>query len=212
MNRRILILALALAAATTTTACGSKKPKVQDTVDSQPTSEPEPPKPPPPKCEKLEEKCESKGGKKAKIPGSLLVFEPTNGWTYAQQEKITVAQLADEDACQGLVGHEVADAKKVDAARQTALELLAAELKLTLPKTKVQWKSGEKYEQSKVPQLRWTLEKVVRGAKKGDLLIVGTQPNDGKAVLGVAFVPSDDDKSIEKVLKSFDTIGAGEAP
>ena len=210
MNRRILTLALALAA--TTVACGPSKKPAHDPVDTQPTADPEPPKPPPPKCEKLEEKCESKGGKKAKIPGSLLVFEPVMGWMYAQEEKLTVAQLADEDSCQGAGGHDVPDVKKVEAARQTALEGLAAELKLTLPKTKVQWKNGEKYDAGKVPQLRWTLEKVVRGAKKGDLLIIATMPNDGKAVLGVAFVPSDDDKSPEKILKSFDTIAAGEAP
>lgn len=208
MNRRTLILALAFA--TSMAACGPKKQPVKE-PEPEVTSEPEPPKPPPPKCEKLEEKCESKGGKKAKIAGSLLVFEPVMGWTYAQMEKLTIAQIGDEDACQGVVGHEVPDPKKVDAARQTALEGLAAELKLTLPKTKVTWKNGEKYDAGKVPQLRWSLEKVVRGAKKGDLLIIATQPNDGKAVLGVAFVPSDDDKSAEKILKSFDTIAAGEA-
>ncbi len=215
MNRRTLILALALALASSAVACGPKKPPRQDPVDSQPSSEPDPPKPPPPKCEKLDEKCESKGGKKAKIPGSVLVFEPVLGWTYAQGEKVTIAQAGDEESCQGLIGYEapdVKDVKKTDAARQAQLDAIAAELKLSLGKSKVAWKNAEKYDKGKVPLLRWTLEKVTRGAKKGDLLIVASVPNDGKAVFGVAFVPGDDDKSAEKIVTSFDTIAPGEAP
>lgn len=212
MNRRPLILALALAS--TALACGPKKQTKVDTADTAPTVDPSPPPPPPPKCEKLEEKCEAKGGKKAKIAGSLLVFEPVAGWTYAQMEKLTIAQAGDEEACLGIAGHEVADAKdakKVEAARQAALEALAADLKLTLPKTKVSWKSGEKKDVGSLTIFRWTLEKVSRGAKKGDILIVASQPNDGKAVLGVGFVPTEDDKSAEKIVGSFETLAPGDA-
>ncbi len=217
MNRRtqIGVLALALAFAASSVACGPKKQPPKDPVDTDPTSEPDPPKPPPPKCEKLDEKCESKGGKKAKIPGSVLVFEPVLGWLYAQGEKATIAQAGEEESCQGLVGYEapdVKDTKKTDAARQAQLDAIAAELKLNLGKSKVAWKNAEKYDKGKVPLLRWTLEKVTRGAKKGDLLLVATVPSDGKAVFGVAFVPGDDDKSAEKIVTSFDTIAPGEAP
>lgn len=212
MNRRPLILALALAG--TALACGPKKqPKVEPDVDTAPTVDPKP-QPPPPKCEKLDEKCEAKGGQKAKIAGSLLVFEPVAGWVYAQTEKLTLAQAGEEDACQAVAGHEVADAKdakKLEQTRQAELEALAAELKLTLPKTKVDWKKGEKYEIGKLTVYRWALEKVARGAKKGDLLIVASQPEEGKAFLGVGFVPSDDDKSAEKIVKSFDTLAPGDA-
>lgn len=209
MNRRPLILALALAG--TALACGPKKPAKVDPPDTAPTVDPTPPPPPPPKCEKLEEKCEAKGGKKAKIAGSLLVFEPVPGWVYAQTEKLTIAQAGDEDACLGIAGHEVPDPKKIDAVRQSQLDAIAAELKLTLPKTKVSWKSGEKYEIGKLTVFRWALEKVSRGAKKGDVLIVASQPNDGKAFLGVGFVPGDDDKSAEKIVASFDTLAPGDA-
>jgi hypothetical protein len=207
MNRRPLILALALAG--TALACGPKKQTKVETVDTAPTTDPTPPPPPPPKCEKLEEKCEAKGGKKAKVANSLLVFEPVGGWIFAQTEKLTIAQSGDEDACLGILGHEVPDAKdakKVDAARQAQLEAIAAELKLTLPKTKVTWKNGEKYEIGKLTVFRWVLEKVSRGAKKGDLLIVASQPEENKAFFGVGFVPSEDDKSDEK-----NTLAPGDA-
>ena len=71
-------------------ACGPKQqPKPPD---PEPTAEPEPPKPPPPKCESLDEKCEGGGGKKARIAGIGLQFEPVGGWVYAQGEKATVAE------------------------------------------------------------------------------------------------------------------------
>jgi hypothetical protein len=213
MNRRPLTLALALAG--TLLACGPKKQTPVDTADTAVTAEPPPPPPPPPpKCESLDEKCKAKGGKKAKIAGSLLVFEPVAGWIYAQTEKLTIAQAGDEDACLGIVGHDAPDAKeakKVEQARQAQLEAVAAELKLTLPKTKVSWKSGEKYEIGQLTVFRWALEKVSRGEKKGDLLIVASQPADGKAFLGVGFVPGDDDKSAEKIVASFDTLAPGDA-
>lgn len=211
MNRSSLMLALTLAAAVS--ACGPKK---QPVIEPQPdpTTEPEPVKPPPPKCEKLDEKCEAKGGKKATIPNSNLVFEPVTGWVYAQGEKITIAQHGDEDACIGIAGYEATEAKdqkKIDAARQAELESVAKDLNITLGKAKVTWKSAEKYDKGKIPMLRWQLEGVTRGAKKGDLLIIATAPSDGKALFGVAFVPGDDDKSGEKVVESFDTIAPGEA-
>ncbi|MFO0593287.1 MAG: hypothetical protein U0441_37440 [Polyangiaceae bacterium] len=217
MNRRSLILALALAVSAT--ACGPKKQPVTPPPDTETTAEPEPPKPPPPpKCESLDEKCESKGGKKVKVPGSNLVFEPVLGWRYAHGDKFAVAQAGEEDACMGLVGYDAPDAKdakKTEAARQAQVEALAAELKINLLKTKVAWKKPDKNNDGKVPLLLWTIEQdkeVVRGAKKGQLLVVATNPSDGKAVLGIAFVPSDDDKSGAKIVPSFNTLAAGEAP
>src|SRR5262245_44524481 len=102
MNRSPFILAFALTVSIA--ACGPKKQPAPPPVETATTSEPEPPPPPPPKCESLDEKCKAKGGKKAKIPQSLLMFEPVTGWIYAQGEKATVAQAGDEDACLALTG------------------------------------------------------------------------------------------------------------
>lgn len=214
MNRRLLILALSFATFTTA-ACGPKK-QPKPPVDTEPTSEPEPPKPPPPKCEKLDEKCEGGGGKKARIAGISLRFEPVMGWTYAQTEKATIATTGTDTACLGLAGYDVPDVKdtkKVEAARQAELDVLVTELGLTLGKLKVAWKSP--VDQLEVGALKlqiWELKDVTRGGKKGDLLLVASPPNDGKALLGVGFVPKDDDQSGGKIMTSIQTLAAGEAP
>jgi len=214
MNRRPSILALpfalalGLALATTVAACGPKKPPKADPVDTQPTVEPEPPKPPPPKCESLDEKCEAVGGKKARIAGSALAVEPVVGWTYAQGEKATVAQTGADTACFGLTGYDVPDVKKADPPRQAALDVLVAELGLTLGKVKVNWKAaGDKLEVGALKLQLWEVKDVTRSGKKGDLLVVNSAPSDGKALLGVAFVPKDDDQSGQKIMKSIETLG-----
>ena len=85
-----------------------------------PTAEPAPP-PPPPKCERLDEKCEGGGGKKARVANMLLAFEPVASWTYVQGEKATVVQTGTEGACYAFAGHETPadakDTKKLEAAR-----------------------------------------------------------------------------------------------
>ncbi len=214
MNRRPLILALTFSAAMAS-ACGPKK-QPQPPVDPEPTAEPEPPKPPPPKkCESLDEKCEGGGGKKARIAGIALKFEPVVGWTYAQEEKATVAQTDAESACLGLAGHEAPDAKdakKLEAARQAELESLVAQLGITMGKTKVPWKTaGDKLEVGALKLQVWEIKGVTRGAKKGDLLVIASAPGDGKALLGVAFVPGDDDQSGEKIMTAIQTLAPGEA-
>lgn len=213
MNRSPLIFAFTLA--TAALACSPKKPPAP-VEDIAPTAtETEPPKPPPPpKCEALDEKCKAKGGKKVKIPLTTLMFEPVTGWTYAQGEKATIAQAGDEDAAMALVSYEVADVKdvkKVELGRQAELDALAAELKITLGKTKVNWKKFQEDKDGKVPLLNWGLPEVTRGTKKGELLIVSSVPSDGRAIFGIAFVPSDDaNSSGEKLVGSFHTLAPGE--
>ena len=213
MIRRPLILALALAGSVL--ACGPKKqPKEADTADTQPTATATTTPPPPPKCEKIDEKCEAKGGTKARIAGIGLNIEPVTGWTYAQTEKATVAQSGAETACFALAGHEAdpKDAKKLEQARQASLEVLVAELGITLGKAKVAWKSpGDKLEVGALKLQVWELkEPVTRGAAKGDLLVLASQPSDGKALLAVAFVPKDDDQSGAKIMTSIQTLAPGD--
>lgn len=210
MNRRPLILALTFAAAMTS-ACGPKKPP-EPPPDPEPVAEPEPPKPPPPKCESLDEKCEGGGGKKARVAGIPLKFEPVAGWTYAQTEKATISQTGDETACLGLAGHEVPDAKKLEAARQAELDILVKELGITMGKAKVPWKvAGDTLEVGDLKLQVWEIKAVTRGARKGDLLLIAGAPGDGKALIGVAFVPGDDNESGEKIMTSLQTLAPGEA-
>ncbi|MBK8257480.1 MAG: hypothetical protein IPK82_33030 [Polyangiaceae bacterium] len=213
MNRRPLYLALVLAS--TVLACGPKKPPKVDTVDTATTSDPAPP-PPPPKCEKLDEKCEAKGGKKARIANISMNFEPVPGWMYAQGEKATVAQASNDGACMALTGHEAPadakDAKKLESARQTALEVLVGELGITLGKAKVTWKSpSDKIEVGQIKLQVWELkDPVTRGTKKGALLVVASQPGDGKALVAVAFVPEDDEQNGTKIMPSIQTLASGD--
>ena len=105
------------------------------------------------------------------------------------------------------------DAKKVEAARQTEFDVIAAELGITMGKAKVPWKSaGDKLEVGALKLQVWEIKDVTRGAKKGDLLVIASAPADGKALLGVAFVPKDDDQSGEKIMTSIQTLAPGEAP
>lgn len=214
MNRRPLILALALAG--TVLACGPKKQnKDIETADTAPTVDPTPPPPPPPKCEKLDEKCEAKGGKKARVAGVSLTIEPVVGWVYAQGEKATVAQSGTETACLALAGYEAGDgkdAKKFEQARQAELEVLMTEVGITLGKAKVPWKTPtDKFEVGSLKLQVWEVKDVTRGAKKGDLLVVAGPPNDGKALIAVGFVPKDDDQSGGKIVESLQTLAPGDA-
>jgi hypothetical protein len=136
-----------------------------------------------------------------------MVIEPVPGWTYAQAEKLTVSQVGEEQACLAVTGHDVPDPKKIDAVYPAQLEALARELKISLGKIKVKWKQPDKMPNGKVPLSRWVVEGVTRNQKDGNLLIVATQPDGGKAVFGLAFVPAGNDADAQKVLTAFTTLG-----
>jgi hypothetical protein len=216
----LLPLALAL-----TLGCKPKPPKEPD-PPPEPIAEPEPPpkKPPPPKCESLDEKCSSKDDTHAKIARSDLVFTPPPGWVYAQMSGATVAEQGDATlAIGGYDGDK--DAKKDTANRDAAFADLLKQIAIENPgsKKKVPWKKADTphpvgdfkldlWELTPHPvgdfKLDlWELKDFVRGAKKGPLVVVAGPTGEGKGIIIIGFVPADDDKSSDAIVKSIDSLG-----
>lgn len=177
--------------------------------------EPEPPPPPPrvekpkpKKCEALEEKCEGASGKKARVSGAPFSFEPASGWAYAQEEAVTIAQTADSGPAVALVAHDTGDAKAQPTNRDAAFDALIKRLALTPPKKKVGWKKPA--EVKDVGELKislYQLEGAARGDKTGPLLVFAAPLPDGKSLLGVGFVPEDDESSADAaILQSIESI------
>jgi hypothetical protein len=167
--------------------------------------------PPPPKCESLSEKCTAKADTRAKITNSDLVFTPTTGWLYAQQSSATVAQTTESGPGFALLGIEIdlKDVKKEVASKDAAVTELVKQLGLVPLKRKVAWKKPDDHEAVGPIKLElWQLEEGARGAKKGPILIVAASTGDGKVVVGVGFVPADDESGADKtILASIKSLG-----
>jgi hypothetical protein len=200
--------------ATSLTSCGSATPDPAPPIQTAAPARAVAvlPPPAPPKCEALAENCAAEDGKWAKIPASEMVIAPVPGWIYAQGQKLTISQQGDAGPCLAVTGHEVPDPRKIDKVYPVQLEALAGELDIHLGKASVKWKQPDKLPGGKVALSQWIVRAVKRGETGGDLLIVATQPQDGKAVFGVAFVPDGDDADAAKVLASFATLQSPEDP
>jgi hypothetical protein len=122
-----------------------------------------------------------------------------------------MAQASDAGSAIAFLGIEfdAKDAKKEAAVRDAAVAELLKQLGLAPLKKKVGWKRSDKDETIGGMKVQlWQLDKAgVRGTKTGPLLIVSAQAGDGKAVLGVGFVP-DDDKSgaDDAIMKSIQSL------
>ncbi len=205
--------AASLAIAGLAVACSSTPPP------QPPEPEPPPPpkaevKPPPPKCESLDEKCEGGSGKKAKVVGVPFTFEPASGWTYAQEEKVSIAVSGEGGPALVVLSHDAGDSKTEGANRDAALEELVKRLELTLPgKKKVGWKKPA--EVKNVGDLKvslYQIEGAKRGDKKGPLLVFAAPLPEKKAMLGVGFVPEDDQTSADAaILQSIESLHAAAA-
>jgi hypothetical protein len=172
------------------------------------------PPPPPPKCEAFAEKCAGTADTRAKIINSVLVFTPAAGWFYAQQSSSTVAQASDAGPALAFLGIDVdpKDARREVAAKDAALTELCKQLGLAPLKRKVAWKKpDDKKVLGNVKAELWQLEEAgARGLKKGPLLVVSGSGPDGKAVIGVGFVPDDDKSSADvAIMKSIESLGIG---
>lgn len=184
--------------------------------------EPEPPKPepakqaePPPapkKCETLDEGCKAEADTKARVARAPLQFVPATGWTYAQGETITIAQLSDDGPCIAMMTYEVGDGRMEIVNREGALDVLAKQVGVTLPRKKPAWKRPD--EQKKIGGLdvsMWQSDGGARGDKKGPLLVFDARIEGAKALLGIGFVPADDASAAdEAILKSIESLGKSE--
>ncbi|MFT3774697.1 MAG: hypothetical protein QM820_55810 [Minicystis sp.] len=179
-----------------------------------PTTVAQPAPPPPAKCERIEEKCAGQAGKRARIAGVLLTFEPAEGWLYAQGESATVVQSANGESWLAVAGYSAGDQKDhrhETASRDAQLEALGRELQVTLPKKKIAWKRADTVED--VGDLKvsfWELEGATRTGNQGSLLLFSAPLTEGKALLGIAFVPKDEPTASEQILKSIKSISSGE--
>jgi hypothetical protein len=191
-------------------ACGGSKPAGPTTATATPTSTgtaTSKPPPPAPKCEALDEKCASKKATKAKIGGSDFQLTPPEGWVYAQLADGLVAQVDAEGAVMVVRGVTIPDAKKEE--RDKHVEELAKLVGASLGKKKINWKAKADITKdlAKSKADFWLLEGAVRGKAKGVVLAMWSGRGDGKALVGLVFVPSDDSKkSDEAALAAFDTL------
>jgi hypothetical protein len=210
--------------------CGSKPPPPPEPAPEPPPA-PKPEPPPPPKCETPSENCKAAADTHARIAGTSYVFTPVTGWVYAQLSNVTIAQVNAENSPAMVIAAYAADkdAKKELGQRDTAFADLSKEIGLTPPKTKANWKqptckcagkacagSGGDLCKAMTPvsDLKanvWQLDGGVRGGKKGPILVVQAPLGEGKALLGVAFVPDDDQSGADQaILKAIESIGPGE--
>ncbi|AUX23642.1 uncharacterized protein SOCEGT47_041700 [Sorangium cellulosum] len=206
---------LALSAAAALAAACSAPPPPQPVTPAPvatPTSPP-PPAPPPPKpCKALDEGCQAEDSTRAKIAGSTLVITPAKGWTYAQGESATLAQAADDGPALATAQVDVGEGKQAAEKRDAALAALAQELDVTLPKKKVNWKRPDDTKEIAGKKLGlWQREGAMRGERKGPLLIFADAGEDGEIVLGLGFVPDDDDSGADAtILQSIESISVAE--
>jgi hypothetical protein len=181
----------------------------------EPPPEAPPPPPPPPKCESFSEKCQSKPDTRAKITSSDLVFTPAPGWVYAQQSSSTLAQSSETGPGIAFLGidFDAKDAKKELASKDAAVTELSKQLGLTPLKRKVSWKKPDDNKTIGGMKVQlWQLEEAgVRGLRKGPLLVVAATAADGKAVVGLGFVPDDDKTAADvAIMKSIESLGKGQ--
>ena len=195
-------------------ACSPTPPaQPPDPISTTPEPPLPPPKPRPKKCESLLDKCEGGEGKKARIPGAELTFQPAEGWFYSQEEAQTVMQTSDFGPAVALLVYETGD-PKTEPNREPFVKKLIERLAITPPKEKINWKkpAGTKDVGSGPKAMKislWQLEGAARGEKKGPWLIFAAQIVGGKSLLGMGFVPDDDSTSADAlILKSIESIEA----
>ena len=212
MASRTSILML-IGAAALTAACSSTPPPETPPIEAPAPEPKEPVPPPPPPCEALSEDCAAEAETRARIAKSELRIRPVKGWKYAQGADATVAQSSEEGAAMAVAEVETGtDAKAEPGKRDEALEALAKQINVTLPKKKVTWKKP--LEEKSVGEMKlglWQLDGATRGEKKGPLLIFAGPTSEGKVILGIGFVPEDDSSGSDAaILESIESISAAE--
>jgi len=193
---------------------GCKKAAPEPAVASADVEPPPKKKPKPkPKCEDLSEKCAAAADTQARIAHADSVFIPPEGWSYAQQPEMTVAQPEGAPGVMAITAYEAGKEEAKD--REAQYQKLVGALEITLPE-KAKKKYAPKWD---VPDgkkqtgnteiLLWQAKAAKRAGKSGYLLVLLTADPAGKKILGVAFAEDGDDKTIGAISKSLETIGPG---
>jgi hypothetical protein len=203
--------------AVSTLAIAGCGPKQSEQDVEEPAPDPTPPEPkekPKPKCEEMTEGCEATADTQAKIAGVDLVFIPPDGWVYAQGAELTLTKAKESGGVLAMASFEPGsdEAKSRDAAYQKLVE----QLEISVPekfkkKYAPKWEKHDDTKKSGEIELKlWQAEDAKRGGEKGYLLVLlAADPAGKKKILGVAFAPESDEKSVEAISKSLETLGPG---
>jgi hypothetical protein len=181
------------------------------------TPSPEPPKevakeepPPLKKCEALSEDCRGDGIVRARVPGTVLVFTPPEGWLYAQLPEATVAQVNEKGAVIAIASFEP-DKSVVKRAKQRGEK--AGELaKLVGVDTKDMKKLALPPKGSRdIAGLKMQLWELDEGKRKSDLgqLLVWLADVEGKSLLGIGWASVE--KEADQILEALRTLEKGDA-
>jgi len=200
----------------TVTGCPSSKPEpVVASADPEPNPSSNPKKSKP-KCLDMGEKCKATADTQAKIANVDAVFIPPEGWFFAQQAELTVAQPDGLNGVMGITSFDAPTPGPAEAkARDAEYEKLLVGLKITAPekfkrKYVPRWDKADDTRKSGNSEIKlWQAEQAKRDGKNGFLLVLLMTDPAGKKILGVAFAPEGDDKTVEAISKSLETIGPG---
>ncbi len=196
--------------------CGAKPPPPVTeplATDDQPplVSKKEKKKP----CEAMSEDCVASGDTQAKIPGSDFVFIPPNGWGFAQESGQTLAKAKEAPAALAVTGYDFGTPAEESKMRNLLLPKLAQSIGVSLPEKKKKvflptWdKPDDKQKFGDTEFELWQAEDAKLGDKAGPLLVFLTRDSGGKKILGLAFSPKGDDKTVEVIMKTLQTFGPG---
>jgi hypothetical protein len=211
-----LLAGAALAAIALGSACTeTPPPKEPPATKSQPPP-PEAPPPAPPACVSLSEKCQATGETEAKVPGTALVFNPPDGWLYAQEEEVTLAQTPDGGPCLAMASFEkVGD---FEGARTEVVDLLIRSVGVGLPeppkgKPLIDWAEADaEQEIAGFKMGMWQREGASRVSIEGPLLMFSFDADDTHRVIGLGFAPKDDPaQSDKKILQAIESLRAVES-
>lgn len=202
-------------------ACSSNAPAKDPTFEAEPDYAPVEAPPPPPKCESLDEGCKGKAKTHATIANTALTLKPPKGWLYAQTSEALIVEKNDEGALLVAAGFETdpKDKKKQARARDEALSGLLEHVMLSAPpKKKVSWtkKGDDERDIAGMKLSLWQLDGGSRKEAKGPLLVFLADLGEGKELIGVGFVPSDDtsgaDSAIIDAIESIKASAKAESP
>ncbi|SRR6266540_3066325 len=162
---------------------------------------------PVPKCEKLEESCVARSETRARIRQVGWEFAPPEGWTYAQEDELTIAK--GKAAALAMTARDKGDEKKDRAEREELLRRVAEKLGVTLPKKKnfIRKKPDQIEKVGDLAVDLYQIDGAKRDDQKGPLLVFTATLPEQKVLLGAGFVTDDDtDNSDRAIMNSIHSI------